>query len=91
MCAKIAQLTAPPPAVAPLPTLEPAAPCLGPGLTSGDLALALGGISVAIASEHLLMAEARGVVCRDDGPEGLRFYRNFFLQDRMAAAAVPGG
>ena len=28
--------------------------------------------------EHLAAAEARGALCRDDGPEGLRFFRNFF-------------
>jgi ESCRT-II complex subunit VPS36 len=27
----------------------------------------------------LLTAELKGFLCRDDGPEGLRFYRNFFL------------
>eukprot|EP00884_Botryococcus_braunii_P022124 jgi/Botrbrau1/8596/Bobra.0380s0017.1 len=36
------------------------------------------GIPIAIASQHLLTAESRGVLCRDDGPEGLRFFRNFF-------------
>ena len=30
-------------------------------------------------SDFLLTAELRGVLCRDDGPEGLRFFRNFFL------------
>lgn len=50
---------------------------LGRPLTSSDVAAALS-IPLAIASEHLLAAEARGVLCRDDGPEGLRFFRNFF-------------
>ena len=36
-------------------------------------------ISLPVAREHLLTAEIRGVLCRDDGPEGLRFYRNFFM------------
>ncbi|GLC37231.1 hypothetical protein PLESTB_001145500 [Pleodorina starrii] len=124
VCAKIAQLTTPPPTTATTTTATttaatadatttttttspsapgappppspppspppgpPSPPLLGPGLTSSDVALALGGISVAIAAEHLLTAEARGVVCRDDGPEGLRFYRNFFVQDRLETAAL---
>ena len=50
---------------------------LGRPLTSSDVAAALS-IPVAIANEHLLAAEAKGVLCRDDGPEGVRFYRNFF-------------
>lgn len=36
-------------------------------------------ISLPVAREHLLTAELKGVLCRDDGPEGLRFYRNFFM------------
>ncbi|EFJ40310.1 hypothetical protein VOLCADRAFT_99928 [Volvox carteri f. nagariensis] len=104
VCAKIAQLTTPsspllqdstaaaisdtiaPPACG--ATAVPPPPPLGPGVSASDVALALGGISVAIASEHLLMAEARGVVCRDDGPEGLRFYRNFFCQDSLNPTAL---
>ncbi len=50
---------------------------LGPPVTRLEVALALG-VSVAIAGEHLHMAEARGVLCRDEGPRGLVFYRNFF-------------
>ncbi|GIL46198.1 hypothetical protein Vafri_3243 [Volvox africanus] len=104
VCSKIAQLTTPPPS--PTVKASPVGanvfderpasgsghlpPLLGPGLSASDVALALGGISVAIAAEHLLMAEARGIVCRDDGPEGLRFYRNFFRQDRLGSTAVMG-
>lgn len=33
------------------------------------------------------MAEARGVLCRDEGPEGLRFWRNFFDDFSPSAAA----
>ena len=29
-------------------------------------------------NELLAAAEARGALCRDDGPQGLRFFRNFF-------------
>lgn len=54
-------------------------PSLGPAITQTEAAAALQ-VPLAVASEHLLMAEARGVLCRDDGgPEGLRFFRNFFL------------
>lgn len=54
---------------------------LGPGITAPDVASKLS-IAPTIAAEHLATAEARGVVCRDDGPEGLRFFRNFFLTSR---------
>ncbi|XP_024523405.1 vacuolar protein sorting-associated protein 36 isoform X1 [Selaginella moellendorffii] len=36
------------------------------------------GVAPALAKEHLFSAEARGFLCRDDGPDGLRFYTNFF-------------
>ncbi|MEW5298836.1 MAG: hypothetical protein WDW36_001914 [Sanguina aurantia] len=52
---------------------------LGPGLTAGDVAK-LQNVSVTIAAEYLLMAEQRQVLCRDDGPDGLRFFHNFFRQ-----------
>lgn len=57
-------------------------PDLGPGIGVSDAAATLA-VPLAVAGEHLLVAEARGVLCRDDGPEGLRFFRNFF-----AAAAA---
>ncbi|KAF5829645.1 EAP30/Vps36 family-domain-containing protein [Dunaliella salina] len=53
---------------------------LGPGITALDVARALR-VATSIAGEHLLTAEARGVVCRDEGPEGTRFFRNFFKDD----------
>ena len=52
-------------------------PGLGPTLTANEVAIALR-IPVAIASEHLKTAESAAILCRDDGPEGLRFFRNFF-------------
>ena len=55
---------------------------LGRSLTASDVAAALS-VPLAIASEHLLAAESHGSLCRDDGPEGLRFYRNFFVDDLM--------
>lgn len=53
-------------------------------LTASDVASALM-IPLPIASEHLLTAEHRGVLCRDDGPEGLRFFHNFFADIAVAA------
>ena len=35
-------------------------------------------VPLTIAQEHLLLAERRGILCRDDGPGGLRFYNNIF-------------
>jgi ESCRT-II complex subunit VPS36 len=49
----------------------------GPGITSSDVARSMA-IPLTIAQQHLLMAESVGVLCRDDGPEGLKFFRNFF-------------
>lgn len=37
------------------------------------------GWSVGVASEELEMAEERGVLCREDGVEGLRFWKNHIL------------
>lgn len=58
---------------------------LGRPLTSSDVAAALS-VPLAVASEHLLAAEAQGVLCRDDGPEGLRFFRNFFADRNLNLA-----
>ena len=58
---------------------------LGAAITRTEVAVTLG-VPVAIAGEHLRMAEGRGVLCRDDGPEGLRFFRNFFSDPGFAAA-----
>lgn len=51
----------------------------GRPLTSSDVSAALS-IPIAISTEHLLAAEACGLLCRDDGPEGLKFYRNCFAE-----------
>lgn len=69
------------------PAKVAAGPALGPALSSGDVARALG-VSVAVAAEQLLLAESRGVLCRDDGPEGLRFFRNFFKETKLLAAGM---
>ena len=58
-------------------------PGLGPALTASEVAIALK-VPVSIAAAHLSTAEGAAVLCRDDGPEGLRFFRNFF---KDAAAA----
>ena len=60
-------------------------PGLGPALTAHEVATALR-VPVSIAAEHLSMAETAAVLCRDDGPEGLRFFRNFFKDATLAAA-----
>ncbi|KAF9086467.1 hypothetical protein BGX23_008841 [Mortierella sp. AD031] len=49
----------------------------GAGLTAVELASAIH-ISVALAQEQLLMTEARGMICRDESVEGLRFFDNLF-------------
>ena len=58
---------------------------LGAAITRTEVAVSLG-VPVAIAGEHLRVAEGRGVLCRDDGPEGLRFFRNFFSDPGVATA-----
>jgi ESCRT-II complex subunit VPS36 len=52
---------------------------LGPALSAHSAAAALH-VPLAIAQAHLATAEAAGMLCRDDGPEGLRFFRNFFAE-----------
>ncbi|KAF9409666.1 Vacuolar protein-sorting-associated protein 36 [Podila epigama] len=51
----------------------------GAGLTAIELASAVQ-ISVALAQEQLLMAEACGLICRDESVEGLRFFDNLFAK-----------
>lgn len=51
--------------------------CQAP-ISASDVAKAMK-VPVTIAQEHLLTAEQHRVLCRDDGPEGLRFFRNFFF------------
>lgn len=54
-------------------------PGLGPALSAADVSAALL-LPLTLAKEALLVAESSGVLCRDDGPEGLRFFRNFFRE-----------
>ncbi|XP_020583943.1 vacuolar protein sorting-associated protein 36 [Phalaenopsis equestris] len=49
------------------------------GISPSDAALTLG-IAPALAKEHLLNAENRGLLCRDVSPEGFRFYANIFKE-----------
>ncbi|KAF9559929.1 Vacuolar protein-sorting-associated protein 36 [Mortierella alpina] len=51
----------------------------GAGLTAVELASAIQ-ISVALALDQLLMAESRGLICRDESVEGLRFFDNLFAK-----------
>ncbi|KAG0250077.1 hypothetical protein BG011_008662 [Mortierella polycephala] len=51
----------------------------GAGLTAVELASAIQ-ISVALAQDQLLMAESRGLICRDESVEGLRFFDNLFAK-----------
>lgn len=50
----------------------------GRGVTAQETAQRFGW-SVGVASEELEMAEERGVLCRDEGVEGLRFWENFIV------------
>lgn len=50
---------------------------LGPPVSAAEVAAALS-VPLTIAAQHLATAEGKALLCRDDGPEGLRFFRNFF-------------
>ncbi|PPS14212.1 hypothetical protein GOBAR_AA06377 [Gossypium barbadense] len=47
------------------------------GISPTDAAMTLG-IAPAMAKEHLLTAESKGLLCRDISPDGFRFYINLF-------------
>ncbi|CAK9869386.1 unnamed protein product [Sphagnum jensenii] len=47
------------------------------GVSAAEAARALG-MAPALAREQLLAAEGQGLLCRDDGVDGLRFFSNFF-------------
>lgn len=49
------------------------------GISPSDAALTLG-IAPALAKEHLLTAETKGLLCRDVSPDGFRFYANLFKE-----------
>jgi ESCRT-II complex subunit VPS36 len=52
----------------------------GSGITAQQAAETFGW-SVGVAMEELEMAEDQGVLCRDEGIEGLRFWNNHLVQD----------
>lgn len=63
-------------------------PCGGyGGLTPASVARELA-VTLSVAQEQLLLAERRGALCRDDGPDGLRFFRNRFGEFEAATAAA---
>ena len=41
------------------------------------------GITPVLAREYMIEAEKRGVLCRDNAPDGVRFYRNFFMDSAV--------
>ncbi|KAM7266008.1 hypothetical protein ACFE04_003691 [Oxalis oulophora] len=47
------------------------------GISASDAAMTLG-IAPAMAKEHLLNAEIKGLLCREISPDGFRFYINLF-------------
>lgn len=49
------------------------------GISPSDAALTLG-IAPALAKEHLLNAESKGLLCRDVSADGFRFYVNLFKE-----------
>ena len=57
---------------------------LGRPLTPSDVAAAMR-VPLPIAAAHLATAESAGVLCRDDGEEGVRHFWNFFA---TSAASV---
>lgn len=55
----------------------------GCGVTAQEAASRFGW-SIGVATEELEMAEERGVVCREEGIEGLKFWLNFLLDPEVA-------
>ncbi|CAN4111327.1 unnamed protein product [Withania somnifera] len=49
------------------------------GVTASDAAMTLG-FAPAMAKEHLLAAESKGLLCRDVSPDGFRFFVNFLQE-----------
>ncbi|RYQ96412.1 hypothetical protein Ahy_B08g092162 [Arachis hypogaea] len=45
------------------------------GVSASDTVRTLG-VAPAMANEHLLSAESKGLLCRDISPDGFRFYIN---------------
>lgn len=84
VCKRVSELASPPSTTTTVEVdnLEaigsPWVSAIGPGITRVDVANALN-VPLPVAGEHLSMAESKGLLCRDEGPDGLRFYKNFFI------------
>lgn len=59
----------------------------GRGVTAQETACHFGW-SVGVAAEELEMAEDKGALCREEGIEGVRFWKNFFLAEELGDAEV---
>ncbi|XP_073009130.1 vacuolar protein sorting-associated protein 36 isoform X2 [Typha latifolia] len=62
------------------------------GVSPSDAAFTLG-IAPALAKEHLLTAESKGLLCRDVSADGFRFYINLFKEidpDNIYSCKTPG-
>lgn len=59
----------------------------GRGVTAQETAQHFGW-SVGVAVEELEMAEDKGVLCREEGIEGVRFWRNFFLAEEGSESGL---
>ena len=57
--------------------LQVAAEAASHGVGRTEVAAALD-VSLTLAQSYLEMSERNGLLCRDEGPEGLRFFKNFF-------------
>ena len=57
--------------------LQVAAEAASHGVGRTEVAAALD-VSLTLAQSYLEMSERNGLLCRDEGPEGLRFFENFF-------------
>ena len=60
----------------------------GRGVTAQEAARRFGW-SVGVASEELEMAEEKGVLCREEGVEGLRFWENFLTDEKTRSEGLP--
>lgn len=60
----------------------------GRGVTAQEAARRFGW-SVGVASEELEMAEEKGVLCREEGVEGLRFWENFLVDEQTRSEGLP--
>ncbi|XP_037407059.1 vacuolar protein sorting-associated protein 36-like [Triticum dicoccoides] len=58
------------------------------GISPSDAAFTLG-IAPALAKEHLLNAENKGLLCRDVSPDGFRFYINLFNEIDLQNIHLP--